>query len=175
MFERHVHGTQVHHVEPDPAECVLWGAVERQVYPVKLLGVATYGRIRHEKARAQSANERSGSSKSWGQGWPRRRIQDALIVGLRATLGFMDSPRDPGRPSKATPALAKQIALLVLEGQPLRAAAEACGLDGASLFSYLAQAKAGDPAYQDFARVIESAKEQRRTWAKAPPGHASRW
>ncbi len=162
MFERHVHGTQVHHVEPDPAECVLWGAVERQVYPVKLL-------------RAQSANERSGSSKSWGQGWPRRRIQDALIVGLRATLGFMDSPRDPGRPSKATPALAKQIALLVLEGQPLRAAAEACGLDGASLFSYLAHAKAGDPAYQDFARVIESAKEQRRTWAKAPPGHASRW
>ncbi len=80
----------------------------------------------------------------------------------------MDSPRAPGRPSKVSPALAKQIALLILEGNPERAAAEACGLDGASFFSYLAQAKAGDPQFAEFARIIESAKEQRRTWRKTP-------
>ncbi len=64
--------------------------------------------------------------------------------------------KTPGRPTKATPALAKQIALLILEGNPERESAEACGLDGASFFSFMAQAKAGDPAYAEFARVIQA-------------------
>ncbi len=83
----------------------------------------------------------------------------------------MDPLKTPGRPSKASPELAKRIALLILEGSTERAASEACGLDGASLFSYLAQAKAGDPAYADFARIIAEAKDQRRTWRR-PQGPA---
>ncbi len=82
----------------------------------------------------------------------------------------VDEPmKAPGRPSKVSVALARQIALLILEGQPERAAAEACGLDGASFFSWLQQAKAGDPQFAEFAHVISSAKEQRRSWRKAPP------
>ncbi len=89
----------------------------------------------------------------------------------------MDSPNSPpppnekapGRPSKVSVALARQIALLILEGQSERAAAEACGLDAASFFAYMQQAKAGDPEYSEFAHVISSAKEQRRSWRKTPP------
>ncbi len=75
-----------------------------------------------------------------------------------------------GRPSKVSPALAKQIALLISEGQPERDAAEACGLDGASFYNYLSRAKAGDPQFAEFARIIEAAKESRRTWRKPAPG-----
>ncbi len=75
--------------------------------------------------------------------------------------------KTPGRPSKASPELARRIALLILEGNPERQAAEACGLDAASFFSYLAQSS--DPQYADFARIIEEAKSQRKTWRKPTP------
>ncbi len=77
--------------------------------------------------------------------------------------------KTPGRPSKASPELARRIALLILEGSTERAAAEACGLDAASFFSYLAQSQ--DPQYSDFARIIAEAKDQRRTWRR-PQGPA---
>ena len=76
----------------------------------------------------------------------------------------------PGRPSKVSPELAKSIARLIVEGATERAAAEACGLDGASFFSYLAQAKAGDPQFADFARTIQEAKDQRKTWRRPVTG-----
>lgn len=71
-----------------------------------------------------------------------------------------------GRPSKVSPDLAKRIANLILQGQTERAAAEACGLDGASFFNYLNLAKGGDPAYADFGRIVAEAKEQRKTWRR---------
>ncbi len=80
----------------------------------------------------------------------------------------MDSSNG-GRPSKVSPELAKAIARLILEGNTERAAAEACGLDGASFFSYLASAKAGDPQFQEFARTIQDAKDQRQTWRRRQP------
>ena len=83
----------------------------------------------------------------------------------------MDSPtKNVGRPSKVSPELAKRIASLMLQGISERQAAEASGLDGASFFSYLQQAKAGDPEFAEFARIIDDAKAQRSTWRKpAPP------
>jgi hypothetical protein len=79
----------------------------------------------------------------------------------------MDSPtKAPGRPTKVSVELAKRIAQLIVSGNSMRESAEASGLDGASLFNYLAWAKAGDPAFQEFARIIEDAKTQRTTWRR---------
>lgn len=77
----------------------------------------------------------------------------------------MDSA-GPGRPTKVSIDIAKRIASLLLQGVSEREAAEASGLDGASFFNYIARAKAGDQMYADFARIIEEAKEQRRTWRR---------
>lgn len=79
----------------------------------------------------------------------------------------MDSPtKTPGRPSKVSPELAKRIAALIMAGNDMRESAEACGLDGASLFNYMAAAKAGDPTFAEFARIIEDAKTRRKTWRR---------
>ncbi len=91
-----------------------------------------------------------------------------VVFGL--LLYSVDEKNAPGRPSKVSVALARQIALLILEGSPERAAAEACGLDGASFFNFMARARGGDPEYAEFAGVIASAKEQRRSWRKPAQG-----
>ena len=82
----------------------------------------------------------------------------------------MDSAVPPtkavGRPTKVSADLARRIARLIVEGATERAAAEASGLDGASFFAYLHQAKAGDSTFAEFARIIGEAKEQRKTWRK---------
>ncbi len=73
-----------------------------------------------------------------------------------------------GRPEKVSVEVAKRIANLLLQGITEAAAAEACGIDRASFFNYMNRATAGEPEYQEFGRIIREAKDQRKTWKKAP-------
>lgn len=57
----------------------------------------------------------------------------------------------------------------MIEGVTEHEAAEASGLDAASFFSYMKHARAGESEYVDFARIIEDAKMQRKTWRKEHP------